>query len=454
MGDDIALPPRFSPAHWDWSRRLTELRPGELREHVRHIAESADELGVWERGGFIPLQPFVLSAEANRLLHQIGHRIKELLIDHALTSAGGDLNRLADIAGWPADDRWFLGAERPLADALTTARPDVFTAGGRPQFLEINIGTCLNGGTTASVLSSALLESPVGVEMRTAHALVAHSYMDELIEFIQDRYSAESPNVALLAFPDDGDEGSLRWADEHAVRFVKYGIPCEFVPIGEAEVMGDHLTWRGKRYGIAIRYFMVPPRATDHLDFFTALHNATGTVLFGSYVSQLFTSKNLLADLFQEDRLAADQRELLDYIPWTARLGEGPVRRREGRVDPVEWAADNRERAVLKPSNLFGARGLVVGHRTSEADWRDALDAAVRGGCHVVQELVRPDSWPGVYWHVESEALVTVDSPVLLGPFLVGQADGGVYTQQPIEGTEDGFLDRGRDLSLGCVVTA
>jgi len=429
------------------------MRVGELREHVRFIEESASELGIWERGGYVPLQPFIVSAAAAELMHDVGSRLEKLQIDHALSSADGDLHRLADIAGW-ADERWFLGTGRPLGDALGSARSDVFISGGRPTVLEINIGTCLNGGTTSAVLSTAFLASPLGVEMSRAHGIRSSSYLDSLVRWVRRRQPGKSPNVALLAFPGQGDEGSLKWAEEHAARYAPHKITCDFVPIGEAEILDGSLNWRGKRYEMAIRYFMVAPKAAGHLDFFAALENATGTILLGSYVGQLFTSKNLLADLYQDDRLTTGQRRLLDHVPWTARLREGHARRGESRVDPVEWAAGNREQAVLKPGNLFGSRGLVVGRRTSEPDWRSAVDAAVREGSYVVQELVRPDSWTNVYWHIESETLVTVDSPVLLGPFLIDGADGGVYTQQPIKGTEDDLLDRGREVSLGCVMSA
>lgn len=184
-------------------------------------------------------------------------------------------------------------------------------------------------------------------------------------------------------------------------------MPCDFVPIEEAEIVGGSLTWHGKCYGGAVRYFMVTPKAADHLDFIIALEHAADTALFGAYLSQLFTSKALLADL-----------------------------------------------AVLKPSNLFGSRGVVVGHLVSESDWRDAIDTAVQEGDHIVQELVRPDSWTNVYWHLDSESLVSVDSPVLLGPYVVDGAAGGGYTKQPITGTEDDLLSPGRDLSLGCVMFA
>ncbi|MEO6087963.1 MAG: hypothetical protein ABIQ18_33120 [Umezawaea sp.] len=444
--------PMLSPVHEQWSRLLTELPLERVRAQVRHIEQAAAELGVWERGGFVPVQPFVLDAAANRDLHDISYRLKELIVGHARSTSGGDLGRLADVVEWPEDDRWFLGGAQPLSEAIATVRPDVFISGGRPRVLEVNIGTCLNGGTSASVLSQAMLDSPVGREF--ADAVTAHSYLDELVEFVRQRYSGAASNIALLAYADDGDEGSLRWAEDHTTRFARHGIPCEFVPIDEAEIVDGHLTWRGKRYGLAIRYFMVPPNRAHHVEFLTALHNATGTVLIGSYAAQLFTSKNLVADLFQDDRLTAAERALLDHVPWTARLRPGRARRGDALVDPVEWAAANRELAVVKPANLFGGRGLVVGHLTDEAAWRSALEGAVADGGHVVQELVRPDPWPNLYWDNGSEELVAVNAPALLGPFLVGPADGGVYLQQPIRGTEDDFLDRERAVSLGCAVVS
>lgn len=311
MGNDTDLSVGLSSAHEAWSRRLTELRMSEMREQVSHIEESASELGIWERGGYVPLQPFIISDAANKLLHGVGSRLKELQVDHALHRAGGDLYRLADIAEWAYDERWFLGTGRPLFNALVSARSDVLLAGGRPNFLEINIGTCLNGGTTSAVLSAALLGSPVGSDMSRAYGIKSNSYLDELVQWIRRQHSNESPNVALLGFADHGDEGSLKWADEHAARFASCGISCEFVLVDEAEISDNSLSWRGKRYEVAIRYFMVSPKMSDHLDFFGALESATATVLYGSYVSQLFTSKNLLADLYQNDRLTPDQRELV-----------------------------------------------------------------------------------------------------------------------------------------------
>jgi hypothetical protein len=453
LGHDVArLEP--SAAHHDWANRLKEVDTAELLEHVQVIQEVANELGIWERGGYVPVQPFVVSAAANKVLHKVGAQLQDLLVSHALDNADGDLHRLADIAEWRQGDRWFLGANRPLSEALESRRSDVFVAGGRPQFLELNFGTCLNGATVAAVLGPALLKSPVGVEMRHAHGVRSGSFLGELVHWVRRHLPDDNARIALLAVPDLGDEGSVKWAEDQMVYFASHGIACDFVPVGEADVDDGTLTWRGRRYGGAVRYFMVTPKVADHLDFIIALEHATGTAVFGAYVSQLFTSKALLADLYHDERLTSQQRRLLDHVPWTARLRPARVRKAEERVDPVEWAVNNRERAVLKPSNLFGSRGVVVGHLTSETDWCDTVDAAVQEGGHVVQELVRPDTWTSTYWHIESETLVSVCSPVLLGPFVVDGNDAGCYYQQPITGTENDFLSRERDLSLGCLMSA
>lgn len=318
----------------------------------------------------------------------------------------------------------------------------------------MNVGTCLNGGTTSAVLSTALLDSPVGARIRPAHSITAGSYLDALAAWVRRRFPDGSPRVALLAFPDQGDKGSLKWADEQAARMAPHGISCAFVPVGGADIVDGSLYWQGTRYDMAIRYFMVSPkRATEHLDFLTALERATGTILLGSYVSQLFTSKNLLADLYQDNQLTSAQRRLLDYVPWTARL-DRPARRREDHVDPAEWAVRNREDAVLKPANLYGSQGLVIGHRTAEAEWCAAINSALDEGGYVVQEFVRPDSWSSCYWHMGSKTLVTADSPALLGPFQIDGADGGIHVRHPIRGDESDLLVPDRNVSLGCVAVS
>lgn len=189
---------------------------------------------------------------------------------------------------------WFLTGKLSLAEVLGSSRADVFVADGRPQFLEFNFGTCLNGGTTSSVLSSALLKTQLGAEFTRTHQVAYGSHLGNLVRWVRRQLPRQSPRVALLGITGDGDEGSLRWAEHHAANFAPLGVACDFVPIDEAELVDGSLTWRGKRYDGAIRYFMITPKIADYLDFIIALESAESTMLFGGYVAQLFSSKGLL----------------------------------------------------------------------------------------------------------------------------------------------------------------
>ncbi|MGW4210367.1 hypothetical protein ACWEIJ_20430 [Lentzea sp. NPDC004789] len=442
---------RLGEAHDGWSARLDEIDP---RAHADAVRAGAAELGVWAHGGHVPMQPFVLPGPAMTALHDIGAGLQDLLIRHALDACGGDLVELAGIAGLTDSERWFLPSARPLPEALGCRRADVFVEAGRPRFLELNFGTCLNGTTAAPVLASTLLGTETGRAERRTRNLRTDSFFAARLRWLRDN-GADGHRVALLGFAASGDEGSLRAFEEEAAYFATHGVACDFVPVEEAEVIRGSLVWRGKAYGAAIRYFMASPKAlAGYADFFVALEQATGTILFGAYVSQLFTSKTLLADLVCDPRLSDAERALVDHVPWTARLRPGAVRRGGGTADPVEWAEGNRTRAVVKPANLYGSRGVVLGPSVTDDEWLTAVRDAVTEGGYVVQELVVPDPWRTRYWDSVADAPVEVTSPVLLGPFVVGGRSGGCFAQQPITGTAEDLLRPGNGLSFGVAVSA
>jgi GNAT superfamily N-acetyltransferase len=89
--------------------------------------------------------------------------------------------------------------------------------------------------------------------------------------------------------------------------------------------------------------------------------------------------------------------ELVDdpAVPWTrvisARATVGPD---HAEIDLLAFARAERERLVLKPSNEYGGRGVMLGATTDPADWNLALDRAIEryaaGDRFVLQERVTP----------------------------------------------------------------
>lgn len=443
-----------SPVHDEWARRLRALDADLLGDDVSRIRDRARHLGIWSAGGLVPLQPFVVSRAAAGLLHRLGRCLHRLVVEHALARAGGDLHRLADDVRWPESERWILDGNPPLGPALGSSRTDVLVSGGVPYALEANLGTCLNGSTSTPVLTETLLETRAGRAVTGAHEPMAGSFLAGLAAWLRAGRGSAADRVALVSSADSSDEGSLRWA-EHQVRFLaSQGITADFVPVEELDAGGGVLTWRGRRYTQAVRYFMLSGRLLRHREAVIALERARGTAFHGSFLSQLFTSKAILADLRQSERLPAEARRVVEHVPWTARLTEQHALRDGRRTDPIAWAADNRERAVLKPFNLFGSRGVVVGRFVGESRWRQEIEAAVASGDRVVQEFVRPDAWRSTYWSIEEDRLVTVDNPAFVGPYTVDGAHGGIFAQQPVADGWPGLPGPASGASLGTVIGA
>lgn len=439
--------------HREWGRRLAELQPRQLRSEVETIVERADLLGIWSASGMVPLQPFVLPRGATSHIHALSRDLHNLLVNHALDVSGGDLGRLADYLDWPDSERWQFRGRTPLDFALGSSRADVMVSNGAPRIIELNFGTCLNGSTSTPVLADAVLDSGVGRSLMGDHTR-ATGYIDALGRWLLRGPRGAGDRVALLSSIEASDEGATRWAEHQIHHLAGHGIKADLVPIEEMEVLDGVLSWNKLRYQQAVRFFMLNGPLLKYRDVVEAVEQAAGTRVYGSYISQLFTSKALLADVLQRPGLSGASKRALDAVPWTARLVEGPVWWRDREVDPIQWTLDNRVDAVLKPAHLYGSRGVKLGRLTPEPAWHDIVLDAVSLGDHVVQELVDPDSWTCSYYNLREDRLMTVQSPVILGSFTVDDQPAGTFVQQPTSGDWPGLSGGTGATSLGVAVDA
>ncbi|HET9895416.1 MAG TPA: hypothetical protein VFQ44_10825 [Streptosporangiaceae bacterium] len=445
---------RPGQVHDEWTRRLAALGPADAKRLGEEIEHSCRELSIWQYTDLVPLQPFVIDATAGRALDDLNAKLGQLVVAYGLKIADGDFSRLADRAGIPGSARWFLPASQPLSRVLGSFRADVLIENGHPQFLEFNFGACLNGVPSTPVLTHALMQSGPGIEVRRQHGIKAESAFAARLAWLKDQLPDGPNRVALLGFARDGDEGSLRAYELEAVHHAVHGLPCDFVPFDEIDFDAGRIYWQGNTYTAAVKYFMANERVlAEHADRVAALE-MSGVALFGGQLASLFTSKTLVADLFQDTDLPPAQQRLLDFVPWTARLREGPARRGSSIVDAAEWALTHRERAVLKPCNAFGSRGVVLGWTTAASAWEQVLKEAVKSDDYVVQEAIDPDPWPLTYWDRKLDAVAGVTAPVLAGPFRVGGRSGGCYTKQPVVNDAARLLRSRNGLSFGSVVTA
>ena len=74
------------------------------------------------------------------------------------------------------------------------------------------------------------------------------------------------------------------------------------------------------------------------------------------------------------------QAAIAKHIPWTrvmeSRTTRGPD---GGEIDLVPWAAQNKDRLVLKPNDDYGGKGIVLGWLVAQGAWDEAVRVFLAG---------------------------------------------------------------------------
>jgi glutathionylspermidine synthase len=82
-------------------------------------------------------------------------------------------------------------------------------------------------------------------------------------------------------------------------------------------------------------------------------------------------SDDMNAHLFSAD----DLRAIEMYIPWTRLLSERYTTYEGQRIDLVPFLSAHKDDFVLKPSDEYGGKGIVLGWDVSQSEWDSALKA-------------------------------------------------------------------------------
>jgi hypothetical protein len=144
-------------------------------------------------------------------------------------------------------------------------------------------------------------------------------------------------------------------------------------------------------------------------------------------------------------------------VPWTRRLREGNTSHRGRTIDLLPYVRAHRADFVLKPSDSYGGRGVVLGSALDASGWDSALERCSRGD-HVVQQALRPqvlefpifdaNGWAMRPMHVDTDPFVIdghvegamvrlSDSPIVNVTAGGGETGFLVLEREPAEGPRD-----------------
>src|SRR5262249_42459919 len=149
---------------------------------------------------------------------------------------------------------------------------------------------------------------------------------------------------------------------------------------------------------VIFRLFMIEdvldPTGPELIDPVLAAAERGEVKIFTPIHSELYGSKSALAMLSDEANRHLYSTEVLAsldrLLPWTRMVRSGSVTVDGQRVDLAEYARDQREELVLKPTALHGGLGVVLGWLVSPSEWQEHVNSAMNGP-FVLQRRIHPE---------------------------------------------------------------
>ncbi len=290
-------------------------------------------------------------------------------------------------------------------------------------FTEYNAETPA-GAAYMDVLSDAMLALPVTGEFLRSHVLhplpsrpgVLHALLGAWREFSG---GTALPRIGILDWSDVPTQSEFVFFRDY---FRSHGIQAEIHDPRECEYREGKLVAPGgfvidliyKRVLIdelVLRMGMDSPVVRAVRDGAVCMVNPFRCKIVYKKASLAVLGDERNASLFDADELAA----IHAHVPWTRVVEERRTEKDGQMVDLLPWAAQNRERLVLKPNDDYGGRGIVLGWLVSDDEWQATLRTALDAP-YVVQERIVLPTEPFPSW-VDGGVQVT-DRMIDIAPYV------------------------------------
>jgi uncharacterized circularly permuted ATP-grasp superfamily protein len=127
-------------------------------------------------------------------------------------------------------------------------------------------------------------------------------------------------------------------------------------------------------------------------------YRAGAICMVNSFRSKLIHKKAIFAvltDEAYEHLFSKSELEVIrQHVPWTRHVRDRRTRRLTDEIDLLDFIEQQRDRLVLKPNDDYGGHGIYIGWNSSEAEWRRAIEHALKDGDYLVQERVHTAKEP------------------------------------------------------------
>lgn len=200
----------------------------------------------------------------------------------------------------------------------------------------------------------------------------------------------EVPQIGIIDWKEVPTASEFEIFQTH---FRHLGIPCSIVDPRDAEYDGERLTFAGTPVTLLYKRVLLHELAErgggDH-PVFRAVRDGK-VCMVNPPRCKILHKKASLAALTDERNARfltpGQHAAVAECIPWTRVVEERQTVFHGASIDLLDYAAQHRDRFVLKPNDDYGGAGIVLGWTVDSATWTAALQTAVDNP-YVVQERV------------------------------------------------------------------
>ncbi|HEX8423629.1 MAG TPA: hypothetical protein VF634_09460 [Pyrinomonadaceae bacterium] len=286
----------------------------------------------------------------------------------------------------------------PGYDAVSpTARLDSFLTAEAYSFVELN-GESPAGIAYVDAAYKIFSELPVMQrfsEHYNVRPLYGRHFMLEVLLRAYTEYLGRAPErKPLIAIVDLKDLPTQKEFELFQEYFESEGYRSIVCSPQELEFSGGRLRSGEDEIDIVYKRLLVNEYIPIMEEFPALLdaYRAGAICMVNSFRSKLIHKKALFAVLTNE-RYAGlftveERAAIRAHVPWTRKVRNETTDHYGEQINLLEFAANSRDRLVLKPNDDYGGHGIYIGWNTDEIGWDEALRHALSNGDYLLQERV------------------------------------------------------------------
>jgi hypothetical protein len=306
-------------------------------------------------------------------------------------------DELLDELGITELERELVAIDPGYTAVSPTARLDSFLTEDAYSFVELN-GESPAGIAYVDAAYKIFSELPVMKrfsERYHVRPLYGRHFMLEVLLRAYTEYLGREPErKPLIAIIDLKDLPTQKEFELFQEFFESEGYRSIVCSPQELEFSGGRLRYGADEIDIVYKRLLVNEYIPLMGEFPALLdaYRAGAICMVNSFRSKLIHKKALFAvltneryaHLFTQEERAA----IRAHIPWTRKVRAEKTDHYGEEIDLLEFAANSRDRLVLKPNDDYGGHGIYIGWNTDEIGWQEALRHALANGDYLLQERV------------------------------------------------------------------